>query len=79
MLDGFESFLTGYGPRTLNQCCKLRDCYFAEVNGGDVLDRDHKDRKVEREKLPVMEVQWKGGNVLQWQLLSNPLKLFYLS
>ena len=21
--------LTGYGPRTLNQCCKLRDYYFA--------------------------------------------------
>ena len=50
-------FLTGYGPRMLNQCCKLRDCYFAEANGRDVVDRDHKDRKVEREKLPVMEVQ----------------------
>ena len=46
-----------YGPRTLNQCCTLRDCYSAEAYGGDVRVRDHKNREVKREKLSVMEVQ----------------------
>ena len=44
------------------------DCYFTKAYGGDVGVRDHKERKVEREKLPVMEVQRKARFNEEWSV-----------